>query len=54
MEAICIKCSCPFESDTWNMDICPRCETELIELENAMEDDMSLMEDESTTLFEDL
>jgi len=54
MEATCIKCGRSFESDTWNMDICSTCENELIEFEKDMEDDFSLMEDESTSLFEDL
>jgi Zn finger protein HypA/HybF involved in hydrogenase expression len=54
MEATCIKCGRAFESDSWNMDICPVCENELIELEKEMDDDMTLMEDESTSLFEDL
>ncbi len=54
MEATCIKCGRSFESETWNMDICTTCENELIELEQGMEDDYSLMEDESTKLFEDI
>ncbi|MBU2651189.1 MAG: hypothetical protein KKA81_09660 [Bacteroidetes bacterium] len=37
METICIRCGNSFETDTWNMDVCPDCELELSRLENEEE-----------------
>jgi predicted nucleic acid-binding Zn-ribbon protein len=33
MESICIRCGSSFETDSWDLDLCPECEIELSELE---------------------
>ncbi len=29
METICIRCAISFDSDSWEVDLCPKCELEL-------------------------
>ena len=52
METICIRCGESFETDNWNVDVCPDCEMELAQLEQEETSDFEY-EDTSGIDFDD-
>lgn len=40
MENICIRCGSFFDTESWNMDLCQKCESDLAKFENDDQPDV--------------